>query len=167
MRIKTIKLFMAFTAILTTSALFAQKKEVGGEISVGARFGGTVAASLKMHSNYNKSAFELIAQFKDFDNSGSDLDGFAVTALFQKLAPLSGSSKLAALIGFGPSFNFKDEFNLGVSGMLGFDWRLKSVPITLQFDWMPTYYFINENTFKVNNGAITARFVLNRRRYKS
>jgi hypothetical protein len=157
---------MTFMAITAVTTLFAQKKEVGGEFSVGPRFGGTVAISAKKHWGSNKSAFELIAQIKDFENSGSDLDGFALTGLFQKLAPLSGNSKLAALIGFGPSFNFKDQFNLGVSGMLGFDWRLKSVPITLQFDWMPTYYFINSNTFKVNNGAITARFVLNRRRYK-
>lgn len=157
---------MAIMAIMTFSAVFAQKKDVGGELSIGPRFGGTVAASLKKHWNYNKSAFELITQFKDFDNSGSDLDGFAITALFQKLAPFSSSNKLSALLGFGPSMNFKDEFNLGISGMIGFDWRLKSVPVTLQVDWMPTYYFINENSFKVNNAAVTARFVLNRRRYK-
>lgn len=162
---KKLHFVMAAVAILTATQLFAQKRDVGGEISVGARFGGTVAASLKKHSNYNRSAFEIITQFKDFDNSGSDLDGFGITALFQKLAPLSGSSKLSALIGFGPSFNFYKDFNLGVSGMIGFDLRLKSLPITLQLDWMPTYYFVNENTFKATNGAVTARYVLNRRRY--
>jgi hypothetical protein len=162
---KKLRILMAGIAILITGVTFAQKRDVGGEISVGARFGGTLAASLKKHSNYNKSAFEIIAQFKDFDNSGSDLDGFALTALFQKLAPLSGSSKLSALIGFGPSFNFKDEFNLGISGMLGFDLRLKTLPITLQLDWMPTYYFVNISSFKATNGAVTARYVLNGRRY--
>ena len=158
-------ILMACIAILTATQVFAQKRDVGGEISLGPRFGGTLAASLKKHSNYNKSAIEIIAQFKDFDNAGSDLDGFGITALFQKLAPLSGSSKLSALIGFGPSFNFKNDFNLGVSGMIGFDLRLKAAPITLQLDWMPTYYFVNENSFKATNGAVTARYVLNRRRY--
>lgn len=164
---KQLKTLLAIAAFLTAGSAFAQKKDVGGELSLGARFGGTISASLKKHWNYNKSAFELIAQFKDFDNSGSDLDGFALSAMFQKLAPLSGSNKLSALLGVGPSFNFKDQFNLGISGQIGFDLRMKSAPITLQLDWMPTYYFVNANSFKATNGAVTARFVLNRRRYST
>lgn len=163
---KQLRTLLLATFILASGTAVAQKKDVGGELSLGPRFGGTAALSLKKHWNYNKSAFELITQLKDFDKPDSDLDGFAITALFQKLAPLSGSNKLSALLGFGPSMNFKDEFNLGISGMIGFDWRLKSVPVTLQLDWMPTYYFVNENTFKATNAAVTARYVLNRRRYK-
>ena len=157
---------LVFALILSSTDVYAQKKEVGGEISLGARFGGTVGATLKRHGAYNKSAFEFIAQFKNFDDSNPDLDGFSLTGLYQKLAPLSSSSQLSALFGGGLSMNFKDDFNLGVSGMIGFDWRLKKVPITLQVDWMPTYFFIGTSEFTVTNAAFSARYVLNRRRFK-
>jgi hypothetical protein len=162
---KRISLFLAIAFFLTSVSAFAQKKEVGGEISLGARFGGTVGATLKRHGAYNKSAIEFIAQFKNFDESNPDLEGFSLTGLYQKLAPLSGNSKLSALFGGGLSMNFEDDFNLGVSAMIGFDWRLKKVPVTLQVDWMPTYFFINTSEFTLSNAAISARYVLNRRRY--
>jgi hypothetical protein len=156
---------IAVAVFLTSITAFAQKKEVGGEISLGARFGGTVGATLKRHGAYNKSAIEFIAQFKNFDESNVDLEGFSLTGLYQKLAPLSGSSQLSALFGGGVSMNFERDFNLGVSGMIGFDWRLKKLPVTLQVDWMPTYFFINTSEFTLSNAAISARYVLNRRRY--
>lgn len=145
----------------------AQRKDVGGELSVGPRFGGTLAASIKRHSNYNKSALELLLQFKDFGTSENDeLDGFGATLLWEKLAHLSTSSQLSAMIGGGLATNFNKDFNLGATAVIGFDWRLKMAPITLQLDWMPTYYFVNISTFSATNAAFTARFVLNRKRYK-
>ncbi len=162
---KKISLLIAIAIFLTSVSAFAQKREVGGEVSLGARFGGTVGATLKRHGAYNKSAIEFIAQFKNFDDSNPDLEGFSLTGLYQKLAPLSGSSQLSALFGGGLSMNFEDDFNLGVSAMIGFDWRLKGVPVTLQIDWMPTYFFINTSEFTLSNAAISARYVLNRRRY--
>jgi hypothetical protein len=162
---KKISLLIAIAIFLTSVSAFAQRKEVGGEISLGARFGGTVGATLKRHGAYNNSAIEFIAQFKNFDDSNPDLEGFSLTGLYQKLAPMSRSTQLSALFGGGLSMNFKDDFNLGVSGMLGFDWRLKKVPVTLQVDWMPTYFFINTSEFTFTNAAFSARYVLNRKRY--
>jgi hypothetical protein len=162
---KKISLLLAITVFFSSLAAFAQRKEVGGEISLGARFGGTVGATLKRHGAYNKSAIEFIAQFKNFDDSNPDLEGFSLTGLYQKLAPLSGNSQLSALFGGGVSMNFEQDFNLGVSGMIGFDWRLKKLPITLQVDWMPTYFFINTSEFTLSNAAFSARYVINRRRY--
>jgi hypothetical protein len=162
---KKISLLIAIAIFLTSVSAFAQRKEVGGEISLGARFGGTVGATLKRHGAYNRSAIEFIAQFKNFDESNASLQGFSLSGLYQKLAPLSGSSQLSALFGGGVSMNFDRDFNLGVSGMLGFDWRLKAIPVTLQVDWMPTFYFINTSEFTLSNAAISARYVLNRKRY--
>jgi hypothetical protein len=164
---KKLSTLFVLVFILFSSASYAQKKEVGGEISLGARFGGTVGATLKRHGAYNKSAIEFIAQFKNFDESNPDLEGFSLTGLYQKLAPLSGSSQLSALFGGGLSMNFEEDFNLGASAMIGFDWRLKKVPVTLQIDWMPTYFFIGTSEFTLSNAAVSARYVLNRRRYKN
>jgi hypothetical protein len=158
------------SALLFVSLFFAglsaqAQKQVGGEFSLGGRFGGSSGLTLKKHNGYNTSAFEFIAQFKSFDNN-EELDGFSLSALYQKLAPMSGSKQVSAIFGIGPSMNFKDEFDMGVSGMIGFDWRLKAAPITLQVDWMPTWFFIGENEFTFSNVAFSARYVLNSRKYK-
>lgn len=158
---------LVLSLLIISSSVFAQRKQVGGEISLGARLGGMFGATLKRHDAYNRSAIELIAQFKNFDNSNPELDGFSLTGLYQKLAPLSGSSQLSALLGGGASMNFKDKFNLGASGMIGFDWRLKKVPITLQVDWMPTFYFIGTSDFNLSNAAFSIRYGLNAKRYKN
>lgn len=162
---KKMKLLLLTASVLLAVTTNAQKKDVGGEVSIGARLGGNSGFTLKRHGSYNTSALEFIGQF-DYVGDDPDLDGFSLTALYEKLAPLSGSSQLSAMLGAGPSFNFNQDFNFGVSGIIGFDWRLKKVPVTLQVDWMPTWYFVNASNFTFSNVAASARFVLNRKRYK-
>ncbi len=164
------KCMTKLSALLFVCLLFAgfsaqAQKQVGGEISVGGRFGGSSGVTLKKHNGYNTSAIEFIAQFKNFDKI-EELDGFSLSALYQKLAPMSGSKQVSAIFGVGASMNFKDQFDMGVSGMIGFDWRLKAAPVTLQVDWMPTWFLIGENEFIFTNAAVSARYVLNGRKYK-
>lgn len=160
------KLTALIAAILLFGGITAHaQKKVGGEISIGGRFGGSSGLTLKKHNGYNTSALEFIAQFKSFDDN-EELDGFSLSALYQKLAPMSSSKQVSAIFGLGASMNFKDKFDMGASGMIGFDWRLKAAPITLQVDWMPTWFFIGTNEFVVTNAAFSARYVLNGRRYK-
>ena len=63
------------------------QKIVGGEWSVGPRLGGSSGISLKKHMGSNASAFEFIAS-NSFDKK---VDGFSVTGLFEKLAPMNGN----------------------------------------------------------------------------
>jgi hypothetical protein len=44
---------------------------------------------------------------------------------------------------------------------------LKTVPITMQVDWMPTLYFVNGTYFSGVNGAFTIRYVLNRKKFEN
>ncbi|MCX6322696.1 MAG: hypothetical protein NTZ41_00665 [Sphingobacteriales bacterium] len=136
----------------------AQKK-VGGEWSIGPRLGGSSGLSLKKHGG--TSAFEFIAA-NSFDK---EVEGFSLTVLFEKLAPLNGNGQLSALFGAGMNLTFADVTQVGVSGVLGFDWRLKTVPITMQVDWMPTLYFVNGTYFSGVNGAFTIRYILNHKKY--
>lgn len=142
--------------------VFSQKKAVGGEFAAGARFGGTTALTLKKYSNYNNSAWEALLGW----NFDSALDGFNASLLWEKLAPLTSSRKLNAELGFGATMVFGDKFYFGPSGIVGFDWRLKSVPITMSFDWMPTWIIVGTNRFSGTNGAFSIRWVLNRKRYE-
>ena len=52
------KLTLAFCLLMITNSLLAQ--EAGGEFSMGPRFGGITALSMKKHAHSNKSAIELI-----------------------------------------------------------------------------------------------------------
>lgn len=158
--LKKLPLILCF---LIPAAVVRAQGTLGGEWSAGVRVGGNLGLSLKHHARSNKSALELLTAFKSFDNT-SEIDGFTVSVLYQRLAPLAGKGRVSALLGVGLSGNFKDETNIGPSVMLGFDWRWRTLPIVLQLDWMPTWYLIGDSYFTGVNGALTLRYVLNRRR---
>lgn len=126
--------------------------------SLGARFGGASGLSLKSYSKSGALNIEIIAA-QSFDE---DIEGFALTILGEKFGALSENGKLAAFLGVGETMIFGDEFYLGVSGALGFDWRLGR--IGLQLDWLPTWIFINKSYFSPINAAVTARWVFGGRR---
>ena len=156
---------MKYILLITLSFFFTRSSYaqdiVGGEFSIGPRLGGSAGLSFKFHNKSNRSAFELITA-QSFDNK---IDGFTLGAMFEKIAPISGNNRLSAIGGTGINLNFKDETKVGVSGILGFDWRLKSIPLTLQLDWLPTLFFINvKSTFNGINGAFTIRYVINRKK---
>jgi hypothetical protein len=153
------KLFFLVTILLSGISVYAQKP-VGGEIAIGARFGGVSALDIKKYNGYNTSALEFIAGW-NFDNN---VDGFTVTAFWEKLAPLSGSKQLSAIIGLGPTMAFGNEFRLGASGIIGADWRFKMLPLNLQFDWSPTWFFVNGSDFSWVNGAVSVRYIINNNR---
>lgn len=139
--------------------LFAQSgPSVGGETASGLRLGGSSGITVKKYAKNGQSALELITSY----NFDPKVDNLGITALYEKLAPLSGK-RLSAQIGFGPTWIFRDT-RIGLSGLLGFDWRLKHVPITLSVDWAPTFFFINRTGFSPVNGAFSVRYVLNSRR---
>ena len=154
------KLFLfATVALLTVAAqdALAQKKVVGGEWAVGARFGGSSGLSLKKYGGYNTSAIEFIAGW-NFDKNA---DGFTISGLWEKLAPLSGKGQVSAIFGLGPTMSFGDPFRLGATGIIGFDWRLKAVPVNMQIDWAPTFFFVGGTHFSATNVAYTVRYILN------
>lgn len=125
------KKFITVICVLSFVTAANAQKFVGGEQSLAARLGGSLGGSLKHHGGSNKSAFEIIAA-NSFDK---EVEGFSLAALFEKLAPLNGNGQLSALIGGGANFNFgENKTKFGVSGMLGFDWRMKNIPITMQLD---------------------------------
>jgi hypothetical protein len=151
-------LLVRLAIILALSIFFEQgvmAQEAGGEVSLGARFGGSSGLSFKKYSKSNTSAFEVIAGW-NFDNK---MQGVTTTILFEKLAPLSGK-RLSAIFGLGPGFNFTDPFRFGAAGIIGFDWRVSHV-INIQLDLQPTWYFTNGSEFTPVNAGFTIRYVLN------
>ena len=123
--------------------------------SIGARFDGAPGLSLKSYSKSGSILFEAIAA-TNLDNQ-FDGEGFALTLLGEKFGPLSENGKLGAILGIGETMVFGDDFYLGVSGILGFDWRIGR--IGLQVDWLPTWIFVNDSYFSPVNVAGTVRWV--------
>jgi hypothetical protein len=131
----------------------------GGELSIGPRFGGSSGMSFKKHSASNKGALELIAGW----NFDPNVEGLNLNVLYEKLAPLT-SNRLSAMFGAGAGFAvWGDEFQLGLAGIIGFDYRVTKV-INLQVDWQPTWYFINGSELSPMNAGFTIRYVLNNRK---
>lgn len=149
-------LVIVFIAIVGTS-----NAQVGGEWSLGPRFGGSSGVSLKKHSMTNHGAFEMLAGW----NFDQNVEGVNFSFLYEKLVPLSGP-KLSALLGAGPGIAvFGDEFRMGLAGMIGFDYRISKV-VNLQVDWQPTWYFINGSDFSPMNAGFTVRYVLNNKKLR-
>jgi len=155
------KIFCALTTALflagSLSAFAQNNSPEGGESATGLRLGGSSGVTFKKYAKNDKSAFELITSYS-FDPKVNTL---GLTALYEKLAPLSGK-RLNAQIGGGPTWIFRDT-RIGISGILGFDWRLRHVPLSMSVDWAPTFFFINRTGFSPVNGAFSVRYVLNRK----
>ena len=145
---------------MTVHESFGQSKIVGGEWAIGPRFGGMSGVSLKHYSGSNTSAFEFIGGW----NFDKEVEGSTLTVLWEKLAHLSGNGQISAVFGLGPTFHFGDPFRMGATGILGFDWRLKAVPVSMQVDWAPTWFFVNGSHFSAINAGYTVRYILNNRK---
>jgi hypothetical protein len=140
-------LFLLLCSICSTTSLLAQW-------SIGARFGGTSGLSLKSYSKSGGSHFEAITAFSFDDN----VDGFSATLLFEKFGAFDSQNKFGAILGAGETMVFTDDFYLGVSGIIGFDWRIGR-RIGFQVDWLPTWFFVPESYFSAVNIAGTVRWV--------
>lgn len=127
------------------------------ESMLGLRGGGSVGVTYKKFFGKNFAFEALVA--KDFSK---EFDGMFLSALFEKHAPLVGK-RFSAFIGAGPAYHFKRK-GLGVSSIIGFDWRILNSPINLQFDWSPAYYLTGENGFTSINAAFSIRYILNRKK---
>ncbi len=145
------KILFCAIFILMGIAAFAQW-------SVGARFGGASGLSWKHYNRKNTAALEVLTGF-NFDKA---IDGVAISPFFEKLAPLTGSEKFAAIFGPGINVIFGTETYAGVSGILGFDLRLGRVG--LQADWMPSFIFVNKTYFNASNVGLTVRWIFERKK---
>jgi hypothetical protein len=146
MKMKT-RIILFICTFLMTASSFAQW-------SVGARFGGTSGFSLKNYSKGGATHFEAITAFS-FDEN---IEGFSATLLFEKFGAFDQGKKFGAILGVGETMVFEDDFHLGVSGIIGFDWRIGR-RIGFQVDWLPTWFFIPESYFSSINIAGTVRWV--------
>jgi len=97
--------------------------------------------------------------------------GFNVTGLYEFHAPAFDAERLKWYYGGGahlgqwnddyPSLvNEGANFVMGIDGILGLEYKIKEIPITLSADWKPTFNLTGYPGFWGYGGALSIRFTL-------
>ncbi|MFZ1751278.1 MAG: hypothetical protein WAU01_13835 [Saprospiraceae bacterium] len=155
--------FFAVVVALFMFAAVAQSQDY--KSAIGLRLGYPLSASYKTFIS-EKGAFEGVAGFRSY----STYSWFNVGAYYQHHTEIPSVDGLKWYYGAGAniyfwSFDFVSDASstsIGLSGVLGLDYKLKDTPLNLSVDWIPTF-FINgyQNGFGGGYGALAARYVLN------
>jgi hypothetical protein len=111
--------------------------------------------SIKANLDSRKAALEFIGYFKD---------GFSVLGLYEWHFALNSTRNLRAYVGGGGIVGFKNEEAgggavLGVSGVIGLDYKFLKMPLNLSLDWQPSYQIGKVDGMK-NFGGIAVRYTL-------
>lgn len=134
--------------------------------AVGLRLGSPLSVSYKTFIS-EKGAFEGVAGFRSF----SGFSWFNVGAYYQHHNEISSVNGLKWYYGAGAniyfwSFDFdlpgSSSTSIGLSGVLGLDYKFADIPLNLSIDWIPTFFVNGYNDgFAGGYGALAARYVLN------
>lgn len=157
---------LIFTLVLAFCCTFAVSAQSEYKSAIGLRLGYPASISYKQFLN-EKNAIELYAGYRRWSNLVSYTN---VGALYQIHTPIKGVEGLQWYIGGGASaliWNYDDiygdtygNFNLGISGCLGLDYKFAEYPINLSVDWVPTFVIGDAfyNGFRGDAGALSARY---------
>lgn len=110
------------------------------------------------HFVNDKHALEGIAYFWN--------KGTRITGLYEIHADIPNASGLKWYIGPGAHIGFyNDKYYegrtyIGIDGVLGLDYKIKSAPINFSVDWQPSFEFGDGAGFSGNWGGIAIRYVL-------
>ncbi len=111
---------------------------------------------------------------KHFVNDKHALEGIAyfwnrgtrITGLYEIHADIPNASGLKWYIGPGAHIGFYNNKYydgrtfIGLDGVLGLDYKIKSAPINFSVDWQPSFEFGDGAGFSGNWGGIAIRYVL-------
>ena len=154
---KKIAIFL-FAVILTATSVKAQKTGSDYNTALGVKFYPT-AISLK-HFVSDKHALEGLGYFFNY--------GARITGLYEIHGNINNAGGLKWYIGPGAHIGFYNSkyggaTSIGVDGVLGLDYKIKSAPINLSVDWQPSLEFGNgfNNGFTGNWGGVAIRYTLN------
>lgn len=152
-------LVLFFAIVLTVSAIKAQTTNSSDyKTALGVKFYPT-AVTIK-HFISGKSALEGLAYFYN--------EGSRITGLYEIHNDISYAGGLKYYYGPGAHFSFYNNkyggsTALGVDGVLGLDYKIKSAPINLSFDWQPYIEFGSgyNNGFSGDSFGLAIRYTLN------
>jgi len=163
---KKITLLFSMFIIL---ALSSQLKAQDYKSAIGLRLGYPVSISYKTFMT-ETNALELFLGYRGYSGIYSYI---SLGALYEIHKPISDVEGLSWYYGFGASLNlftyddayvFNDDngsFGVGLSGVIGLDYKFPSAPFNLSLDFMPTFRIGGWDSGYYSWGALSARYVLN------
>ncbi|MCF8303758.1 MAG: hypothetical protein K9I94_10830 [Bacteroidales bacterium] len=137
------------------------------QTAIGLRGGFANGITVK-HFVGAQSAFEAIGSFR--------WDGFLITGLYEKHAPAFDTERLFWFYGGGGHIGFWDNYDadtpwmdpdedgytiIGIDGIVGLEYDIKEIPLTISADWKPAINLVGDNSFWADGGAISVRYTLN------
>ena len=155
-------------SMLFVLALSSQLKAQDYKSAIGLRFGYPLSISYKTFLT-ESNALELYAGFRSY----SGVYGyFTVGGLYEIHKPITSVEGLSWYYGGGLSvqfFTYDDNyyfndnngtFGVGLSGVLGLDYKFADAPFNLSLDFLPTIRFGGWDSGYYSWGALGARYVL-------
>ena len=150
---------LMIVVLLTTSTTFAQNNTANSNTyknAIGVKF-YPGAVSFKHFFN-PQAALELLGYLK---NNGS-----RITALYEIHGNIANAGGLKWYLGPGAHVSFYSSKygnggSVGIDGVAGLDYKVKSAPVNLSLDWQPSYDFKSTDGFISDWFGIAIRYTLN------
>ncbi|MEO5984166.1 MAG: hypothetical protein ABIP80_01595 [Ferruginibacter sp.] len=152
------QLFIATIVLLSTFSASAQEGS-NYQTAVGVKF-YPGAITLKHFLN-DKAAVEGLGYFFS--------EGFRVTGLYEFHFDIPNAAGLKWYVGPGAHLGiYNNKYNsiknggitIGVDGVIGLDYKIKSAPINLSLDFQPSFEFGSYNGYGGTWGGLAIRYVL-------
>jgi len=158
---------LVFIFALFLCCVFAAQSQSDYKTAIGLRLGFPTSISLK-HFISEKGAIEGFVGFRGYRR----VRLINVGAMYQHHSPIAEVEGLKWYVGGGAGawlwtydndYNFDQDynnFNLGVMGCLGLDYKFAEAPINLSVDWVPTFVLGDAyyGGFGYGYGALSARY---------
>lgn len=121
------------------------------------------------HFISERAALEAIIQYRDHSGLGSE---FNLTALYEYHGNITGANGLRWYAGGGAYtgyFNYDNgqleeltgkssSFSIGITGVLGLEYKFKNIPLAISADWQPVYTVNGNSGFVSENGGIGIKY---------
>lgn len=155
-------------SMLFVMAVASNLKAQDYNSAIGLRFGYPLSISYKTFLS-ESNALELYAGYRGYSGIYSY---FTVGALYEIHKPINGVDGLSWYYGGGVSVQFftydnsyifsddNGSLGVGISGVLGLDYKFADAPFNLSVDFLPTIRFGGWDSGYYSWGALAARYVL-------
>ncbi len=135
--------------LIVTVFVILMLTSLGSAQELGVRFGDIVGNTVAIDGMYK--------QFHGDVSFGGDGVGLEVLYDFYR-KPLKGEA-FGVYAGAGALTWLGDPFLLGISGEIGLDYHFNNLPLSLSFDWRPSFTIIENTDFNAGRFGFNVRFV--------
>ncbi len=134
---------MAAVAFMAVSAASAQDYKW----AVGARFGGElVGGTVKYNIDGVNSLEAMLATPWD--------DGFLATVLYERHIPVIDQGFHFYYGAGGHIGEWKNDFAIGIDGIIGLEYKIRSIPLALSLDYKPIFNIAEDTEFYMADIAL-------------